>query len=64
MLKIMEEQTGFHVSKRLGMDVKVTGEYASCGLCGLTVKQPKIRTTSKQKSLTHTDIENRSEYLK
>ena len=55
----VEEQTGFHVGKG-GMDVKVAG---NTNLAGSVIdsEADQDKNHFKTKSLTHTDIENRSE---
>ena len=55
----VEEQTGFHVGKG-GMDVKVAG---NTHLAGSVIDSDAAQDKNhfKTKSLTHTDIENRSE---
>ena len=55
----MEEQTGFHVGKG-GMDVKVAGNTHLAGSV-IDSEANQDKNHFKTKSLTHTDIENRSE---
>ena len=55
----VEEQTGFHVGKG-GMDVKVAGNTHFAGSV-IDSKAAQDKNHFKTKSLTHTDIENRSE---
>ena len=55
----VEEQTGFHVGKG-GMDVKVTGNTHLAGSV-IDSEAAQDKNHFKTKSLTHTDIENRSE---
>ena len=54
-----EEQTGFHVGKG-GMDVKVAGNTHLAGSV-IDSEAAQDKNHFKTKSLTHTDIENRSE---
>ena len=55
----VEEQTGFHVGKG-GMDVKVAGNTHLAGSV-IDSEADQDKNHFKTKSLTHTDIENRSE---
>ena len=55
----VEEQTGFHVGKG-GMDVKVAGNTHLAGSV-IDSEATQDKNHFKTKSLTHTDIENRSE---
>ena len=55
----VEEQTGFHVGKG-GMDVKVAGNTHLAGSV-IDSEADQDKNNFKTKSLTHTDIENRSE---
>ena len=55
----VEEQTGFHVGKG-GMDVKVAGNTHLAGSV-IDSEAAQDKNHFKTKSLTHTDIENRSE---
>ena len=55
----VEEQTGFHLGKG-GMDVKVAGNTHLAGSV-IDSKAAQDKNHFKTKSLTHTDIENRSE---
>ena len=55
----VEEQTGFHVGKG-GMDVKVAGNTHFAGSV-IDSEAAQDKNHFKTKSLTHTDIENRSE---
>ena len=55
----VEEQTGFHVGKG-GMDVKVAGNTHLAGSV-IDSEAAEDKNHFKTKSLTHTDIENRSE---
>jgi len=55
----VEEQTGFHVGKG-GMDVKVAGNTHLAGSV-IDSEAAQDKNRFKTKSLTHTDIENRSE---
>ena len=55
----VEEQTGFHVGKG-GMDVKVAGNTHLAGSV-IDSEAAEDKNYFKTKSLTHTDIENRSE---
>ena len=55
----VEEQTGFHVGKG-GMDVKVAGNTHLAGSV-IDSEANQDKNHFKTKSLTHTDIENRSE---
>ena len=55
----VEEQTGFHVGKG-GMDVKVEGNTHLAGSV-IDSEAAQDKNHFKTKSLTHTDIENRSE---
>ena len=55
----VEEQTGFHVGKG-GMDVKVAGNTHFAGSV-IDSEADQDKNRFKTKSLTHTDIENRSE---
>lgn len=55
----VEEQTGFHVGKG-GMDVKVAGNTHLAGSV-IDSEAAQDKNHLKTKSLTHTDIENRSE---
>ena len=55
----VEEQTGFHVGKG-GMDVKVVGNTHLAGSV-IDSEAAQDKNHFKTKSLTHTDIENRSE---
>ena len=55
----VEEQTGFHVGKG-GMDVKVVGNTHLAGSV-IDSEADQDKNHFKTKSLTHTDIENRSE---
>ena len=55
----VEEQTGFHVGKG-GMDVKIAGNTHLAGSV-IDSEADQDKNHFKTKSLTHTDIENRSE---